>query len=625
MPLKSGPLSREELLDVWRGAVDVEYARSIEEAGYGEGFEVPGQAAEQLARVSRAIDTSTQALYIRPWSGQSGEPAQGEARAQVTLSISRSLRLERPLVLGVGTPIAHEEVDWGDEGGIDYRSGLRYLLAADLVFHPGETGPFDVVATAERSGWNYNDPLPGTIKAIDQPGSDFTNNRASVVIVAEPVPSTTPPFKSATLVSENQPDMPVPEHVGQHFLFMAGANIGKIGRAIVFGNPNPPLEGSSVELEIEASLFSGTFTGTFTVGEVVSFDAGGPVLGYGKLLGARDAGGVRRITVRMLTGAVAANVLGTSSSATMTASTVPYLEDVFVVESSAAEWRVLDWENDFGLVVTNVLSPAGGRLGMLDAIGDERGVNRAPGEQDDSYRARVAEIADVVSPNAIKRTLNRVLGTIPWCFREVGYPELPGMFYDGNNEPADVSPHGGENDAYDMDAYKIEGGPPVGTFYFQEASVLEDGSGGIAMTGWMGGLSEFDTVVDFIRGNGRPPASVVGYRVRGLFSGATFPVTLVRARFESTRFRCLFDYTEFRAFFLIGVPRLAMGEFGYAYDAGPYNAYDVAPFNAFFDGFPRTAADIYRHVYQAVDVVKAGGVGFGLYLIDEPCGPVPRP
>jgi hypothetical protein len=86
------------------------------------------------------------------------------------------------------------------------------------------------------------------------------------------------------------------------------------------------------------------------------------------------------------------------------------------------------------------------------------------------------------------------------------------------------------------------------------------------------------------------------------------------ARAGADAYKLDLDYLEFRAFFLIGVPELDLGEFGVAYDTGSYNAFDAAPWLAFLDGFPLTAASIYRTVWQEIDRTKAGGVGFDLII-----------
>lgn len=80
------------------------------------------------------------------------------------------------------------------------------------------------------------------------------------------------------------------------------------------------------------------------------------------------------------------------------------------------------------------------------------------------------------------------------------------------------------------------------------------------------------------------------------------------------RFKLVMDYVEFRAFFEIGVPPAALGEFGYFYDVlGEINFYDSSPYLTFFDGFPMVSADMNRRVWEAVNKAKAGGVGFDLY------------
>jgi hypothetical protein len=126
-----------------------------------------------------------------------------------------------------------------------------------------------------------------------------------------------------------------------------------------------------------------------------------------------------------------------------------------------ASWRILAW-SAWGLTVTNVLAPSGGRIGWLDELGSERALSRAPGEDDATYRQRIKSIADVVTPNAIRRTLSRTLGTFPWCFREVGTEYLPGFFYDGDLSIPGFVAHGPLNDAYDVDAMLLAGGSLTG-------------------------------------------------------------------------------------------------------------------------------------------------------------------
>lgn len=90
----------------------------------------------------------------------------------------------------------------------------------------------------------------------------------------------------------------------------------------------------------------------------------------------------------------------------------------------AGDVEVEEFE-DVGLRIVSIDSDAtGGRHGWLDAIGLERLLPRRVGETDDSYRARIVELPDVVSPAAILRLLQRVLvpAGIPYDHREAGDP-----------------------------------------------------------------------------------------------------------------------------------------------------------------------------------------------------------
>src|SRR5581483_10658353 len=140
--IKSGPLTRAEIQSVWEGSVDKGYREPFLAAGEGRGFEVWTQYFAQLERASKAIDVTTQAMFISPWSGQTNPPAAGAAKATVTLSLSRTKLLDRLLVLGKGLVYVGEQTtDAGDGGGVTVATGRRYVLTEDLVFQPGEQGP----------------------------------------------------------------------------------------------------------------------------------------------------------------------------------------------------------------------------------------------------------------------------------------------------------------------------------------------------------------------------------------------------------------------------------------------------------------------------------------------------
>jgi len=113
---------------------------------------------------------------------------------------------------------------------------------------------------------------------------------------------------------------------------------------------------------------------------------------------------------------------------------------------------------------------------------------------------------------------------------------------------------------------------------------------------------------------------VVGEVIVGQRSGAQCLVTNLQGGLSNAnRFRVLFSYLRMRAFFYVGVPPMGLGEFGFAFDNHPYGAFDAAPYNDFFDGFPYQNAQLYRQAYNAVDAVRAAGVGFEVYLEPGPC------
>lgn len=668
MPLKAGPLTRDDLKEVWRGALDKSYREPFLHAGDGRGLEVHGQMWEVFARASEAVDVTTQAAFICPWSGQTNPPAGGGKKATVTLTVTRTKLLDKPLVLTAGQILVGEETtDWSEEGSELFATGRRYVLLEALVFHPGEQGPFDVAAEAEKVGYGYNNPLPRTISLVSQPGAAFNNNLATTTYTG---PSATGGKAQALLRTKNEPDMFVPGQEGQYVIYTGGANLSRIGRIVAYSEPAPTpsgFVGSAVTFDVIHSVVMAIGSAqNFVAGDVAAFD-NTPNQLLVDILGARDVAGKRYVTFAVRTGDVAA-VASSIASRTMAsqsgATALPGATNLYIYrqeftsESPVAgvggsEWRILDWVRDWGLDVRNTLRPTGGVAPWLDELAFERKLSRLVNEDDETFRQRVKSVADVVTPNAIRRTLSRTLGGIPWCFREVGSAVLPGFFYDG-----DKSGPGGDQgsnlavadklDAYDVDVLYITGGN-TGVFLgardidlqpfaidrhkpmdservvLEKTATLE-----IAATGYMGLMVEQTDdhpgfTMTLIRKTGRLPASLTGWRVRGLESGAILH-TLVSAfgdtaQIRRRRFRYYLDYTQFRAFFLVGLPRLGFGEFGFAYDAGAYSAYDLGATNYFdfYDGFPAKNKEVYQRVYQALDQVKAGGVTFELYLEEIGC------
>jgi len=532
MPIETAqPITFAQLLELWKSATDQGYHQPFLEQE-NSGVEAHEQAWIQFERASEMVNRSTQAMFILPWSGQSDEPASGGRNARVTLTFTRTRLFEEEISIAVGTIVQHVTVDYGKEGGVEVVTGRRYRLLERVLFLPGHEGPIEVEAEAERPGYGYNLPLPGTIQRIEQLGPGFTNDNAEII----------PP---ATIrQARSFGDVITSAQIGQYVEILTGPNEGQKRRILDFRPPTTEDDGGDVVLD-QVWTFTGSTVGTLIPGETVRQAATSV---EGRLFGVVGD----RVLIESPTGdfVVGQPIEGEQSTAVFTPVVIE--QSGTLTADPNALWRVLPWGDDqgsenLGIEVTNEESPSGGRSPMLDELGSERGVFRADNESDDSYRLRVATPADVVSPNAIVRTLNRALAPfgLSACFREVGTDLFPGFFFDaGSSEDTPQDPD--RNFAWDMD------------------------------------------------GELRP----------------------------EDRFKTWLSFAEFRAFFLVGVPRLGLGEFGFPYDATSdgVNAYGSDPqLQNAYDGYPIGNATIYSVIFNAIERARAGGVGFDLYVEDVGC------
>jgi hypothetical protein len=633
---KTGPLSIADLTAVWTSAVDSTYGQAFITAGEGNGFEAYTQGFAQYARVSQAIDVTTQACYVLPWSGQTNPPAQGAKLATVTLTFARTLHLNVPVRLASGIIFYDEQTnDWSPTGSIPVLTGLRYTLVNDLVIMPGDFGPVTATAIAEKPGYSYNNPLPGSIQAFDQAGGGFYNGGASTVISGSP-------YLSYSIIAADQADMFVPQHVGQYVLFTAGANIGTIARIAAFVAPTATT-GSGATLELLAVVeTTTTITTPFITNELLTIKNGGTVVCQGRFVQTSHYPPMSRIAFVMLspsiTGfliAVGYTITGQSSGMVVTISALDQVP-LITPEVGVTGWRVLNWFSDLSLTVTNTLQPAGGVYPMQDGIGADKNLPRLPGETDAQYAKRLSTIADVVTPNAIKRALNKTLAGIPWCLREVGYPLLPGFFYDDQMSSL--------RNFYDLDAVTIAGTP---TGHFLNGERVIQVQGGVVVRGralaqyaaattllvpgqptttGIPGAYSFIGVAGIQGGSLGTFTIITGTPIVGKVSGATVtPTAIAGGLAAKDRWAVYLDFQTFRAFFIVGVPNLDFGDFGFFWGAGNgsyglQNFYDMpVGFNDFYDGFPVGSESVYEQVYANVDTIRAGGVFWELVIADTAC------
>lgn len=67
---------------------------------------------------------------------------------------------------------------------------------------------------------------------------------------------------------------------------------------------------------------------------------------------------------------------------------------------------------ELGVQVRQVTAATGGRDPSLDLLGEDRGLPRLPGEDDDTYRQRIRSLSQTVTPNAILAALGRYMGPL---------------------------------------------------------------------------------------------------------------------------------------------------------------------------------------------------------------------
>lgn len=641
--IKQGPLTAEELMELWRSVTDKEYNQPLTEKE-GSNIEAIEQAAEQFARVSLQIDRNTQGMFILPWSGQTQPPSSGPARARTTLTVTRTGLYDQALYFTAGEVIVqHRMNDYGPEGGVDITTNREYVVEVANGFLPGDPGPIELQVVAVNDGPGYNFPTPDTLRTILQPGVRFSNTAATVENGAG---------NTHRVIATTFPDVPITRHIGQYLLFTSGANTGRYARVVGVENPNPAVpHGGVFNVAAEAIIRISGVVGTFNPGERVEQPLSGA---EGDVLLVSG----NRMLLQRRNGTFTTDPIQGEFGATANVDAKEQNENL-VPEANAAGWLIVDWAEDLLVSVTNEEQPTGGKCGFLDELGNERGIQRGVGEGDEEYRKRVATPADVVSPGAVIRAGNGVLEPFgaEVCLREVGRPLFQGMFYDGDpsSDPFaydldlvemtmiggnlagsnfafyDEGPNGFFDDPapqtnlnfFSVGTVSLPGLPFVPTSFIDGERVVSIDSNGIITTG----NAQFDyigpnQVQKVFRGvvNVRGPGFEVGRELVGLTSGFVQVMAAVGPGLRPEhRFNVWLNLREFRGFFLVGVPRAALDDFGVFYDAGGSNAFDATTLDNFYDGAAIGTNSVYSRIWNAVNSVRPAGVPFDLYIEDIGC------
>jgi hypothetical protein len=422
--------SSNDLLELWKSVTDPSYHRPLIEDTEGGRVVIEG-ALSMYREASIAIEASTQSLYIRHWSGQTADPARVANIATGQLQFSRvpteSFPAWLPIVFPVKSlPVEHVGLDWSPEGPVEFLSGRRYYVTELSSLGPGELGPLLFPAAAEKAGPSYNEPWPGTINRPDQPGATLNNDALS----------TAAPTASVNwLVLAPAPDLLSAQQVGQYVELL-----GQQRRITGYLPPLDSTTGGTALLDTLGVFKVTSVVGSFEIGEEIyqaSTSARGMLVSFANgHFGIETSVGVFS----------SAAIVGSFTSATATITATVRASAIPVATS--VSWRVLDWDLDVGLSITNPERFTGGRLPVLEELGSERAIYRTSNEPEEVYRTRVATAGDVVSPNALQRTVNRIISNYGGkaCLREVGSEKLPGLFFDV--PPDGIAAHAF---AFDMD------------------------------------------------------------------------------------------------------------------------------------------------------------------------------
>ena len=150
----SAPLTKEQLLDLWRRIMPPEYSIPIEEEAGGQGFDIPAAFAAIFAAASEGAGQSMQALYLRAHALQTRPPSSGAVKATGTVEIARRYSTAGAITLGAGTRLRAEQP--GTRGQV---VGLPvFELVDDLTLADGVAGPVVANVRAVFEGTTGNVP-----------------------------------------------------------------------------------------------------------------------------------------------------------------------------------------------------------------------------------------------------------------------------------------------------------------------------------------------------------------------------------------------------------------------------------------------------------------------------------
>lgn len=333
-------VSKEDLLALWRRDMDPEYTIPLENELDGRGLDVIAGLAAVIERASDAVQSSTQAMYLKPHSAQLDLPASGAAVATGEIEIYRRQLLGGDIDLLAGDVLV---VKWQDTEG-EWVDGVDLEVVTNVTIPPAVIGPTPADVRTLRPGQQGNTPA-GRVVVFVERGRATVPLTQTTVALAE--------VEDTASVGGDVPDMFTADMVGRYFRFADGPNASRPAYRIIGFTPT---DGS-------------------TVGNVIELDRND-------------------------------------------------WEEVVAPGTTGLVVEIADLGID--AVITAPLTD--GRHAELDMLAGERGQGRASGETDELLRTRVAGLVDVVSPDAIVRTVAGILGgSVPFQLVEIGTLEGRGF------------------------------------------------------------------------------------------------------------------------------------------------------------------------------------------------------
>ena len=208
------PTDYDAFLALWRTLFPKSYTVPIETEGDGQGLDVYAQQAAQFARLSDALNTTTQAYYLRPHSTQTAPESAGARRATGSVEVSRAAPATGAITLSQGTQFV-ADVRSPDGSILD---GIFVEATEDVLLPAGTLGPYSVPVRAVRPGYQGNVPAGSIVRFA-------LRGRATIVGATVEVGN--------VLRDTGVPDRLTQAMVGQYVRLVGGANGGTVPRRIL--------------------------------------------------------------------------------------------------------------------------------------------------------------------------------------------------------------------------------------------------------------------------------------------------------------------------------------------------------------------------------------------------------